>query len=209
MTTASDTIVTEGAPHAAPARPEDVGRHVTITAWVDPVVDRRGHDPRSSYVEQFWLGTLGPTATWLLRRLVAGLDKHPDGYRLDLAVAARSLGLNFTSASGGPFGRAIGRCVMFGAAHQHSDGYAVRRRLPEIARRHLVRMPESVQAAHQRWVGVAIDLDSLDRGRLLAEAMLAAGDDRELIEAQLVKLGCSAPTAAAVMELVRAAGTPA
>jgi hypothetical protein len=29
--------------------------------WIDPVVDRRGHDPRSTYVEQFWLGTLGPS----------------------------------------------------------------------------------------------------------------------------------------------------
>ena len=50
---------------------------VRITPWIDPVVDRRGHDPRSSYVEQFWLGTLGPTATWLVRRLVAGSTAIP------------------------------------------------------------------------------------------------------------------------------------
>ena len=37
---------------------------VTIAPCVDPVVDRRGHDPRSSYVERFWLGTLGQRACY-------------------------------------------------------------------------------------------------------------------------------------------------
>jgi hypothetical protein len=65
---------------------------VRITPWIDPLVDRRGHDPRSSYVEQFWLGTLGPTATWLVRRLVAGFDSHPGGYDLDPPSPPRRLG---------------------------------------------------------------------------------------------------------------------
>jgi hypothetical protein len=30
-------------------------------AWTDPVIDTLGHDPRSWYVEQFWLGIIGPT----------------------------------------------------------------------------------------------------------------------------------------------------
>ena len=45
---------------------------ITVRPWIDPVVDDDGFDPRSRYVEVFWLGVLGPTATWLLRRLVAG-----------------------------------------------------------------------------------------------------------------------------------------
>ena len=36
----------------------------------------------------FWLGVLGPTATWLMRRLAAGLDHQPDGYQIDLASTA-------------------------------------------------------------------------------------------------------------------------
>lgn len=32
-----------------------------ITAWHDPVVDALGHDPRSPYVERFWLPLLGPS----------------------------------------------------------------------------------------------------------------------------------------------------
>jgi hypothetical protein len=31
-----------------------------IVAWPDPVIDTLGHDPRSWYVEHFWLGILGP-----------------------------------------------------------------------------------------------------------------------------------------------------
>ena len=40
------------------------------------------------------------------------------------------------------------------------------------------------------------DLDELQRGRLLADAMVAAGDDRELVEPQLVRLGIPAAAAA-------------
>ena len=64
-------------------------------------------------------------------------------------------------------------------------------------------MPDEVQVEHQRWVGASVRLDSLHRGRTLAMAMLAAGDDTELIEPQLVALGLSAPTAAQVTEIVR------
>lgn len=199
-----------------PARPERVrpewlppdGR-VRITPWSDPLLDRRGHDPRSSYVERFWLGTLGPTATWLMRRLVAGFDEHPDGYVLDLGATATALGLSLTRGSSSPFAKAFGRCVMFGLAHVTPEGYAVRRRLPELARRHLVRLPDEVQVDHQRWVGSVARLDSLERGRTLASAMVAAGDDAELIEPQLVVLGLSAPTAAKVVEIVRAEIEPA
>ena len=42
-----------------------------ISVWVDPLVDRLGHDPRSTYVEQYWLGILGPST-------VCGNDQSPN-----------------------------------------------------------------------------------------------------------------------------------
>ncbi len=66
---------------------------LTIRPWPDDVIDSLGHDPRSHYVETYWLGILGPSTTWLLRRLVAGLDVNPEGFELDLADTARCLGL--------------------------------------------------------------------------------------------------------------------
>jgi hypothetical protein len=122
---------------------------VTIRPWIDPVVDTNGHDPRSEYVERYWLAVIGPTATWIMRRLADEFDEQPGGFRLDLEHTALSMGLSYAKGPASPFGRALQRCVMFGLAQSLSDGYAVRRRIPQVAQRHLRRLPEEVQAAHQ------------------------------------------------------------
>ena len=36
---------------------------LAVRPWPDPVIDALGHDPRSAYVEQYWLGILGPSST--------------------------------------------------------------------------------------------------------------------------------------------------
>jgi len=140
---------------------------IVIRPWIDPVVDDDGHDPRSRYVELFWLGVLGPTATWLVRRLAAGLDHEPDGYELDLAATAREMGLGFTVGRASPFTKALQRCVMFGMAHPTPSGLAVRRRVPTVAHRHLRRMPDSVRAAHDEWQRTTITLDELSRAHMV------------------------------------------
>jgi hypothetical protein len=162
---------------------------ITIRPWIDPIVDEDGHDVRSRYVEMFWLGVLGPTATWLVRRLATGLDRSPEGYDLDLTETARAMGLSFTSGRTSPFSKALQRCVMFGLAHPIPSGLAVRRRVPLVAHRHLRRMPAPVQAAHDEWVHTTISLDDLTRAHRLALAMREAGDDNSMIEHHLVALG--------------------
>lgn len=176
---------------------------VRVTPWDDPVVERRGHDPRSAYVEQFWLSVLGPTATWLLRRLVAGFDRHPEGYELDVGEAARALGLSVAKGMASPFAKALQRCVMFGVANRLSDSWVVRRRVPPISHRHLLRLPPAMQTAHEQWTRTTIHLDSLERAHTLAAAMLAAGDDRSLLEPQLLAVGVPGPAAAEACELLR------
>jgi hypothetical protein len=179
--------------------------HIRITPWVDPLVERRGHDPRSSYVERFWLGTLGPTATWLVRRLVAGFDAAPEGYELELATTAQTLGLSYSRGHSSAFAKAFNRCIMFGLAHQRSDGYAVRRLLPDVNRRHLARMPEALQREHEGWLAAARfhRLDELQRARSLAAAMHDLGDDAAVIEPRLVAIGVAPTTAAEAVELLR------
>ncbi len=44
-----------------------------IRPWPDAVIDRVGHDPRSAYVERFWLGILGPPT----------VPSTPEGFTLD------------------------------------------------------------------------------------------------------------------------------
>ncbi|MGA9277833.1 hypothetical protein, partial [Ilumatobacter sp.] len=180
-TTESDRVPTQ-----PPVEATDPTALVTIRAWVDPLMDDTGHDPRSRYVELFWLGVLGPTATWLLRRLVSGLDQHPDGYEIDLGLTARMMGMSYTSARSSPFSKALQRCTMFGLAHQTSDGLAVRRRIPAVAYRHLRRMPDAAQAAHAAWVTGELDIDEFARAHRLALAMLESGDDAATIEHHLV-----------------------
>ncbi len=173
---------------------------VFVRPWLDPVVDEGGHDPRSRYVEQFWLGVLGPTATWLVRRLADGLATHPDGYPVDLAGTARTMGLSYSSGRSSPFAKALHRCTMFGLSHQTSDGLAVRRRIPTVAHRHLRRMPPEVQAAHAAWHERTVTPDGFHRAHHLAIAMLEAGDDLDAIEHQLIAVGVGQATAAEVAQ---------
>ncbi len=173
---------------------------IIVRPWIDPVVDDEGFDPRSRYVELFWLGVLGPTATWLLRRLVAGLEQSPDGYELDLDATARAMGLSYSAVRSSPFSKALQRCVMFGLAHPIESGLAVRRRVPPISFRHLQRMPEQLQAAHREWQCATIGLDELTRAHQLATTMLDIGDDTSVIEHQLVALGVREAVAAAAAD---------
>ena len=145
----------------------------TIRPWIDPVVDVRGHDPRSMYVERYWLGVIGPTATWIMRRFAECFDDNPEGFVLDLDHTATSMGLSFTKGVASPFGKALHRCVMFGIAQPMSDGFSVRRRLPSVAQRHLRRLPEDIQAEHEEWARRIVRVDVQDIERRLLDAGLS------------------------------------
>lgn len=173
---------------------------IAVRPWVDPVVDDDGFDARSRYVEMYWLSVLGPTATWLLRRLVAGLEQSPDGYDLDLGATAQAMGLSFTRGRSSPFGKALERCVMFGLAHPIDGGLAVRRRIPPVSYRHLRRMPDAVQASHATWLNARSGGDQFDRAHRLAATMLDVGDDPLEIEHHLIALGVADAVAAEVAD---------
>lgn len=172
-----------------PVPPADT---VTIRPWLDSVIDRLGHDPRSQYVETYWLGILGPSTTWLLRRIVAGFDDQPDGYELDLAETARCLGLGERQSRHSPFARALTRLVQFDAAQMQGDAVlAVRRRLPPLTRRQILHLPASLQASHRSLQEADLRLPSVehlrDRARRLALSLLELGEDLEATERQLVR----------------------
>jgi hypothetical protein len=187
-------------PPAQPALPEERGQVITIRPWIDPLVDEIGHAPFGRYFETFWLGVLGPTATWLVRRLVAGLERDPDGYEIDLVATARTMGMSYSAHRSSPFAKALQRCTMFGLTHQTSDGLAVRRRIPSVAERHLRRMPESLRLQHEAWLRTPSSVDEFARAHRLAVAMIEAGDDINTIEHLLVSLGVGDAIAAEVAD---------
>lgn len=169
-----------------------VSDHVLmVVPWHDPVVDSIGFEVRSQYVELFWLNVLGPTATWILRRLVLGFDRYPLGYELDLEETASALGLSYTIGTANAFMRSLNRCVLFGVSQPTDGGLAVRRRVPPVATRHLSRMPAHLRQAHLQWSVpmTRISLADLERARVLAEAMVETGDDPDAVERQLLALG--------------------
>ena len=55
-------------PIGLPASDSGVVHRLGVLPWHDPSVEADGFDPRSPYVETFWLPLLGPSTTLLLRR---------------------------------------------------------------------------------------------------------------------------------------------
>src|SRR5689334_22575326 len=130
----SRTVECSPMPVAIPDLSLDV---LTIRPWPDDVIDAVGHDPRSAYVERFWLGVLGPSAVWLLRRLAAGLEAAPAGFDLALDDTARAIGIGGNGQSSS-FAKTLGRIATFELARiELPRAVAVRRKLPPLARRHL------------------------------------------------------------------------
>lgn len=133
----------------SPAFPE---ARLEIRPWPDPVLDNLGHDPRSPYVERYWLPILGPSATWLVRRLAGSLDERPDGFELDPSEWAVELGLGMRGGRHSPFWRSIDRACRFGAARRHGEVLAVRRRLPPLTSHQVERLPPGLRQRHDAWL---------------------------------------------------------
>ena len=148
----------------------------TFQPWAIPAEREVGHDPRSTYVERFWLSTLGPSATWIIRRLADHLDAEPDGFTLDLNDLAQSLGLSNAKGADSPFGRALQRCAMFNLIRPTRNGYDVKRRVPDLTTRQLDRMNERLRRDHDEWVQRTwtTDPDQVEHQRV------AAGVDRRI-----------------------------
>ena len=165
-----------------------------VRPWADDVIDSLGFDPRAPYVERFWLGVLGPSTTWLLRRVAAGFDQHPDGFDMSLGETAQALGLGDRGGRHSPFLRTVNRMIQFELARVEAAGageLAVRRRLPPLNRRQTARLSPTLQAAHERWQAEQLKESPGEaqrrRGRQLALSLLELGEDIEEAEHQLLR----------------------
>jgi hypothetical protein len=125
----------------------DLGEQLVIMPWPDEPGDVDGHDPRSEYAERFWVGIIGPTATWLLRRFADGFDAWPDGFEIPVQDLAGSLGISGTGRHS-PLARTIWRCSQFGLIKIEGAGIVARRHLPPLSDRQVARLPADLRAAH-------------------------------------------------------------
>lgn len=128
-----------------------VGRNpLTIAAWHDPVVEAAGHHVRSVYVETYWLPTLGPSATWLLRRLACWLEASTEPIGIDLVELGAELGLGGGLGRSSPVVRTLARLAQFQAAAPAGDTYAIRRHLAPLPQRLASQLPPRLASALQR-----------------------------------------------------------
>lgn len=185
-------------PPGMPAGFGDKGT-VAVGPWVDEVIDAIGFDPRSAYVEQFWLGILGPSTTWLLRRIAAGFDRSPAGFDLALSATARELGLGDKGGRHSPFMRALWRCKQFDLARVCGTGLEVRRRIPPLNRRQIQRLPDDLQRAHGAWQASRLGAAAADadrrRARTLALTLVELDPDVAAVEQRLTSWGLHPATA--------------
>lgn len=174
--------------HPAPC-PEPGAGIITVLPWADPVIDRKGFDPRSTYVERFWLSVIGPSTLLLLRRFARGFDEHRDGFRVDLADTAVALGLAPRDGRNSPFVRALHRTEQFGLSRfaDHRT-LKVRRRIPPLTRRQVQRLPQPVQRSHAQWLEAELRRShnaESGRARRLALTLAQLGEDLPTIEVTL------------------------
>ncbi|HET9076262.1 MAG TPA: hypothetical protein VFN68_04975 [Acidimicrobiales bacterium] len=165
---------------------------VAVRPWEDREAEVVSFDPRSPYVERFWLGIIGPSTTWLMRRLAAGFDAAPDGFDLSLSETARALGLGDRGGRNSPFFRTVNRMVQFELARTTGPGeLQVARRLPPLTRRQAGRLSPALQEAHERWLADSMSVPPAEaarrRSRQLALSLLELGEDSEAVERQLLR----------------------
>ena len=140
-----------------------IGEHESLpVVWNDPTIDTIGFDPRSPYVEIYWLAVLGPSSILAVRRMAEWLEDKPSGIEITLEDLAQSLGLGRSIGRNSPIVRTLQRLLMFGLAAIAWDTYALRRTIPPLSVSQQRHLPGYLAARHDD-----------DLRRLVAEANLA------------------------------------
>ena len=177
---------------------------ITLIPWLDQRIDAVGHDPRSTYVEQFWLATLGPSTTWFLRHCANLLDET-DGTSVDLRETASTLGIGHEGGARSAMAKTVARACRFRAARSvGSTTLAVRRQLPQLSHRQVQRLPKSMQRRHDEFLAPSLSSEAVcrqqQRARRLASCLIEGGDTISEAERQLA---CMRLHPAVVAEAVR------
>ena len=168
-------------------------RRLLVRPWEDPVLDCQGHDPRSAYTETFWLPLLGPSATFLARKLAGGLELDPGGFSLPADDAARSLGLGAKEGRRSPLNRTLARLAQFRLVYLDGDDVVLaRRRFPGLSRTQVLKLTPALREAHEAYRAAELKAPALpamrEQARTLALTLLQVGETAEEVEQHLHRL---------------------
>ncbi len=176
-----------------------------LVSWADPLIDQIGYDPRSNYVEHFWLPVLGPSSIWLLRRAGFLLEMYPGGIEIPAAFLASSLGLGDAKGTNSLLLKTLQRCVDFEVARQTNEGtFAFRRKLAPLTVRQLSRLPKALADSHPTLSHSGTEELDKERKRAyqLARTLFNLGEGRSEIELQLCKWNFDPNIAAHAVSLI-------
>lgn len=191
------------------ATPPDHYERIGVLPWTTDAAptDAVDHDPRSGYVETFWLPILGPSTTLLIRRLADRFDGNPDGFELDVAAVSVELGLGGRITGRSGIARTIDRCVTFKLAEIRNDILHVRRRLPTLSLRQTRKLSPRLRDLHTGWLDAAAPNQHavVVRASHVARSLLALGESPAAVEHQLQQWNFAPPV---TWHAVRRAGSP-
>ncbi len=169
---------------------EDTPTTIVLSRWIDPLLDKLGHDPRSRYVERFWLPVLGPSTVVFLRYCADQLDDAGTtaAVEIELEAVARHLGLGHKGGRNSALTRTILRSCRFGAARAgRGNNLELRRGIPPLNRTQVNHLPKSLQTEHRFFVENHPRHDEavVNRVRRLALGLVECGDTITVAEGQL------------------------
>lgn len=188
-----------------PTAPDLFGHEsVQIIPWQDPRVDRIGFDPRSEYVETFWLPILGPSTLLLLRNIAQRFDDEPEGFTLEIKQTADALGIGSRQGRNSAFHRSVNRIVNFGMARTIDDTtLEVRRVMTPLHSGQIRRLDQRSQRRHQDLMLARQNASDEDlvRASNVAGTLLRLGDSPDLVEQQLIVWGVQPQLAKQAVDL--------
>ena len=129
---------------------------VELSAMFDPTLDRVGFPLDHPYIERVYCSVLGPTSVLLLRRAGELFAEHDGAVTVDLVDLSRSLGLGGRPDAddvgrNAPLRRTMDRLARFRMARWTSeDRLGIHPKVPALAKHHVARLPEPVQAVHHQ-----------------------------------------------------------
>lgn len=161
-----------------------------FTSWRDIDLESRGYDPRSTYVEKFWLPFLGPSTVVLMRRITELLEENPHGFSVELSDLSQMIGLGTNISKHSSLQKTLNRLLIFELARvMPSSALSMRIKLPPLPTRYFSRLPETLQREHTDDFESqsAGDMEGIRaRARSLAISLANLGHDRPSIEKQLL-----------------------
>lgn len=128
---------------------KEIANHLRVDVWSDPVVEAVGHDPRSTYVHEFWLPIVGPSALLVARKMLERLEAAGGPCTIELDELALSVGLGRAVGRNSRITTTLGRLAGFGLVHLANGGDAsttvvVRTAWAPLTRAQALKLPPSL-----------------------------------------------------------------